>query len=187
MLFLLLAWFFLRRGDQDEKNMSLSAEIREWDERLVDTLELIYEQYSTQKMFASDLIFMVSDLALQKGATWLLKKHLELGNKIDAINLGNLFKHLEDLHIWESKLHVLQCLPFVEIPAGAKEKIEWFLRQCLPAENKFIRAWAYNGFYELSRAFPEYEAETRKLFEMALRDEAPSIQSRIRHIMNQGF
>ena len=62
-----------------------------------------------------------------------------------------------------------------------------FLRNCLVDNNKFVRAWAYNGFYELAVQYPEYEKETKQFFEMAMRDEAPSVKSRIRNIMKKGF
>ena len=53
--------------------------------------------------------------------------------------------------------------------------------------NKLVRAWAYNGFYEISRQYPEYKEETKKLFAMAMKDEAPSVKARIRNIMRTGF
>jgi len=65
--------------------------------------------------------------------------------------------------------------------------VEAFLKKCLVDDNKFIRAWAYNGFYELSVQYPEHKDETKQFFEMAMRDEAPSVKSRIRNIMKKGF
>jgi len=62
--------------------------------------------------------------------------------------------------------------------------VEIFLRVCLLDNNKFVRAWAYKGFYELAVQYPK---ETRQFFEMAMRDEAPSVKSRIRNIMKKGF
>ncbi len=51
----------------------------------------------------------------------------------------------------------------------------------------FLRAWSYNVFYELSMQYPEHKKETKKLFEMAMKDEAPSVKSRIKNIMKKGF
>ncbi|VAW46017.1 hypothetical protein MNBD_GAMMA04-800, partial [hydrothermal vent metagenome] len=45
--------------------------------------------------------------------------------------------------------------------------------------------WAYNGFNELSVQYNEYRKETEAFFEMAMRDEAPSVRSRIRNILKQ--
>ncbi len=92
-----------------------------------------------------------------------------------------------EIEQWESKLHILQSFPFMPIPHSEKKKVEVFLRKCLVENNKFVRVWAYNGFYELAVQFPEYINETKQFFEMAMRDEAPSIQSRIRNIMKKGF
>ncbi len=66
-----------------------------------------------------------------------------------------------------------------------KKKVEGFLRECLIDNNKFVRAWAYNGFNELSIQYNEYRQETEQFFEMAMRNEAPSVRSRIRNIMKQ--
>ncbi len=61
------------------------------------------------------------------------------------------------------------------------------MRKCLEDDNKFVRAWAYNGFYELAKQYPEYRTEAGQLFEMALRDEAASVKARVRNVMKQGF
>jgi len=50
------------------------------------------------------------------------------------------------------------------------------------SENKFVRSWAYNGFYGLSRQYPEYIQETKQFFEVAMKDEAPSVKARIRNV-----
>ncbi|WP_286235611.1 hypothetical protein [Thalassotalea sediminis] len=60
-----------------------------------------------------------------------------------------------------------------------------FLRQTLTDQNNFVRAWSYNGFYELSRQHSMYKDETEQYFEMAMRDEAPSVKARIRNIMKK--
>jgi hypothetical protein len=60
-----------------------------------------------------------------------------------------------------------------------------FLRTCLADENKFVRAWAYNGFYLLSQQYPEYQQETEQFFAMAMRDEAASVKARIRNILKK--
>ena len=83
--------------------------------------------------------------------------------------------------------HILQCLPYLAIPKKDKDKVQRFLRKCLVEDNKFLRAWAYNGFYELAVQYPEHVEETKQFFEMAMRDEAPSVKARIRNMMKKGF
>ena len=40
---------------------------------------------------------------------------------------------------------------------------------------------AAQSLYEVSIQYPEYKKETKEFFEMALRDEAPSVKARIRN------
>jgi len=98
-----------------------------------------------------------------------------------------VFKLLPQFGHWETKLHILQCIPFLQIAKTEKKEVEAFLRKCLVDNNKFVRAWAYNGFYEISVQYPEYRNETKQFFDMAMRDEAPSVKARIRNIMKMGF
>ncbi|MCP4400146.1 MAG: hypothetical protein GY801_22915 [bacterium] len=61
-----------------------------------------------------------------------------------------------------------------------------FLKACLVDRHKFVKAWAYNGLYELATQHREYTEETQQLFDMAMRDEATSVKARIRNIMKKG-
>lgn len=62
-----------------------------------------------------------------------------------------------------------------------------FLRNCLISDNKFVRAWAYNGFYELALQYPAYKTEVKKFLDMAMKDEAASVKARVRNILKRGF
>ncbi len=167
--------------------MSLQKEIESWDGKSIRDISEIYDRHCHNEEFKSDLLRLAGDPVTQKGSTWLLKHHLE--NDINPSNreLADIYNKLDVLEHWESKLHVLQSLPFLTIPKNHKNKVEIFLRACLMENNKFVRAWAYNGFYELAVQYPEYVQETREFFEMAMRDEAPSVKSRIRNILKKGF
>lgn len=167
--------------------MNLLLAIEQWDGKSAKVIGDIYNRYCLDEQFSADIINAMSNDSQQKGATWLLKHHLESGNKIEARAVGQVFKQLMALGSWESKLHILQCLPYLLITKSHKNKVELFLRECLMDSNKFVRAWAYNGFYELSVQYTEYREETQQIFEMAMRDEAPSVKSRIRNIMKKGF
>ena len=93
---------------------------------------------------------------------------------------------LDKLEHWETKLHILQSIPFMPIEITERKKVDAFLRETLTDPNKFVRAWSYNGFYELAMQHSEYLNETKQFFEMAMRDEAASIKARIRNIMKKG-
>ena len=167
--------------------MSIELEIEQWDGKSANDIGKIYCSHCHDALFTSKIIELIGNESLQKGATWLLKRYLENENEISKVEISDIYKNLTTLEQWESKLHILQSLPFIPIPKSKKKKVEVFLRKCLIDNNKFVRAWAYNGFYELAVQFPEYKSETKQFFEMAMRDEAPSVKSRIRNIMKKGF
>jgi len=167
--------------------MTIQDEMAAWDGKSAHDIGKIYNGFNKQTGFPGNVIALMAQANCQKAASWLLKHHLENDNKISQLETKSIFKLLNTLDHWESKLHVLQSLPFLNIPNAYKTALEQFLRECLTETNKFVRAWAYNGFYELAKQYPEYEEETRLFFDMAMRDEAPSVRARIRNLLKQGF
>lgn len=167
--------------------MSLEYEIANWDGKSSDDINAIYNLHGEEKSFDANVIAFAQSSELQKGATWLIKRYLEEGHKIEATISSVLFDLLPKLEHWQSKLHILQCLPYLKIGNNAKHNVYVFLQQCLIDDNKFVRAWAYNGFYVISLQYREYIQETKLFFDMAMRDEAPSVKARIRNIVKKGF
>jgi len=167
--------------------MSIEQEIKSWDGKSSSYIGAIYDRYDNSDDFIQNIIQLSGVQELQNGATWLLKRYCEGGQKIEKNQVAKIFGLLSKLVHWETKLHVLQCLPYIVIANSGKKEIEFFLRECLTDENKFVRAWAYNGFYVLSMQHSEYIEETKQFFEMAMRDEAQSVKARIRNITKQGF
>ncbi|NOX92931.1 MAG: hypothetical protein GXP18_10930 [Gammaproteobacteria bacterium] len=167
--------------------MSIKLEIAQWDGKSTNDIGEIYHRHCHDSSLTTVIITLVADEALQKGATWLLKRYLENENRLMDTEIAKIYDHLSILTQWESRLHILQCFPFMPILKSRKKKVESFLRDCLLDNNKFVRAWAYNGFYELAVQYPEYKKEACQFFEMAMRDEAPSVKSRIRNILKKGF
>ncbi len=167
--------------------MSLALEIRQWDEASVAYLQAVYQRHSERAGFVSDVVEFLGDCALQKGASWLLKRYLQAGKPISGADTAMVFGRLHAIEHWQSKLNLLQSLSFMEIGEMQRKSVEAFVRHCLADDNTFVRAWAYDGFYRLAMQYPEYENEVKLFFDMALRDEAPSVKARIRNIMKEGF
>lgn len=167
--------------------MSMKQEIASWNGKSSDDIGTVYIRYSGDDSFVRQLIELSSQADLQKGATWLLKHYLEDNRKLETGGISVILKLLLQLESWEAKLHILQCIPYMPIGKVDRKGVEVFLRKCLADNNKFVRAWAYNGFYEIALQYPEYEEEAKKFFEMALRDEAPSVKARVRNIVKKGF
>lgn len=143
----------------------------------------VFNRHGSKKDFVGNLIELIENDELQKGATWLLKAYTDQGSKFSKSESNKILSRLSSLHSWEAKLHVLQCLPSISISAKHKQSLEYFIRFALIDKNKFVRAWSYNGFYLLSQKYSEYEEEAKKFLEMAMRDEAASVKARIRNIL----
>lgn len=167
--------------------MHIEQEIASWDGKSAANIKAIYDAHKTESNFADTIVALSLTKACEKGATWLLKAWLEAGNKLEQPQIAKVYGSLDQLKHWEAKLHVLQSIPFMSIADAESGNVYNFLMLTLTDQNKFVRAWSYNGFYELSRYHSRYKNVTKQYFEMAMRDEAPSVKARIRNIMKKGF
>ncbi len=167
--------------------MNIKQALHSWDGKSAIDIKAIYDQYSLEENFVNDILELSQSQPYEVGTTWLLKAWLEEGNKLSSSQVSQLYKSLNHLEHWEAKLHMLQSMPYMPMANSIKNKVYQFLKITLMDQNKFVRAWTYNGFYELSQQYPEYLEETKQFFEMAMRDEAASVKARIRNIMKKGF
>ena len=161
----------------------LQHKIEGWDQKSAEAIREIYDQHHLDNGFTADTIELIASRSAESGATWLLKENFERGNMLTTEETHQLFLNLPALHQWSSKLHILQCLPYLQINSEDKARVELFIRECLLEKNKFVRAWAYNGFYLLGQQHQEYQQEASKLLEVALEIEAPSVKARIRNLL----
>ena len=167
--------------------MLSEQEIAAWDGKSAADIRSLYDSHASETTFADTVIALSFTQASQIGATWLLKTWLEGGNALEQGQVSTIYASLDQLKYWEAKLHVLQSIPFMPITEVQSNNVYSFLRLTLTDHNKFVRAWSYNGFYGLSHQHSRYLNETKQYFEMAMRDEAPSVKARIRNIMSKGF
>jgi len=163
---------------------ALSEEIDSWDGRSVAALQSTYERHGAEEDFVATILSHVGRVASQRAATWLLKKHVEAGHSLSAAECRTVLGVLSDQDHWESKLHVLQCLPYLEIGEDDCAGLEKFLKACTKSEKKFVRAWAYNGFNELASRFPRYREEVDRMLARVGTSEAASVRARIRNILS---
>lgn len=168
--------------------MALRDEIAGWDSKSADAISDIYQRYADRESFLDDIVDFLNEPALQPGATWLLKHHLEDGRSGLDLHLNDrIYAALPGLQHWASKLHVLQCLPHMTIPSKRSKDLEVFLRACLTDTNKFVRAWSYGAFHALAAQHREYRDEATQIFARALSEEAPAVRARVRQVVKRGF
>lgn len=167
--------------------MNIKQALASWDGKSAEDIKAIYDAHHADSDFADTIIALSLTEAYEKGATWLLKAWLEAGNELEQSQIETIYGSLDQLNHWEAKLHVLQSIAFMPISDAASINLYAFLKASLTDPNKFVRAWSYSGFYELSRQHSQYIDETTQYFEMAMRDEAPSVKARIRNAMKKGI
>lgn len=165
--------------------MTLKSAIETWDGQSAAALCRIHDQHKDDPELAQALIELIGSLRYRMAATRLLKRHLESGGAVpDLAGVArSLFSKLDKIEHWECRLNILQCLPYLPFDDDSIAEVERFLRVCLADHNRFVRAWAYNGFHLLSRQHPRFSAEAGVILEAGLRDEPASIKARIRQCL----
>lgn len=167
--------------------MCMEQEIANWDGKSASDIGEIYLRYQDEPFLTASLVELSQKPGLQKGTTWLLKRHFENGKAVSTTEVSAMFKLMSKINHWEAKLHILQCLPYISIRNSEKKIVEGFLRKGITDANKLVRAWAYSGFYELANQYDEYKLEARQLLDMAMKDEAASVRARGRKILKEDF
>ena len=165
--------------------MSIQCDLTDLTDPSVDNLQAIYDRHADDPTLATQLVLLLADPELQKPASWLLRRSLEAGQTLSVKEAQPLFRSLAGLVDWETRLQVLQSLPYLTIGKRDVKPLEAFLRDCLAGKNKFVRAWAYHGFHELALQHDRFQTEVDHLLAQALEDEAASVQARVRNILQQ--
>ncbi len=171
---------------------AFEAEIAGWDGRSTAVIQAVFDRNRHHDFFLDAVLELSARPRVQVGATWLLKRFLETGGADADAAIGSrvaatLWSQLDNLEHWAATLHVLQCMPFLPISSEDVQPVESFLRACVEGDVKFVRAWAYSGFYELAVRHPAYQDDVQRLLEGALETEAASVRARIRNVMQRGF
>ena len=166
--------------------MSLKSDIEAWDGQSAAALCRIHETHRDNPELAPELVELIGSLRYRMAATRLLKRHLEAEIPLPDPHAvaRELFARLDKLEHWECRLNVLQCLPHLPLDDDGVAAVEQFLRTCLADGNKFVRAWAYNGFHWLAGRQPRFAEEAAAILDAGLRDEEASIRARIRKCLD---
>jgi hypothetical protein len=166
----------------------LSNDIAAWDGKALPPIEGMYARHHASPRFLADTIALFGDQTCDRGATWLVKRHIENGHAVSAALTRKIVAQLKRLDHWEAKLHVLQILPSLPVAAKDAEEVAAWVRGCLTDDATFVRAWAYNGLHALAAQHSAYQAEARTTLPAALRQDQPaSVKVRIRKALEARF
>ena len=119
--------------------------------------------------------------ALQVGATWVIKHLAERGNAPTGRWAARAIDLLEQVQASDAVLHLLQTLPYLEIPADRQAGLRRTFYRLIGSKRAFIRAWAFNGLGVLAARNPELRSEVEALFDAAAERETAAVRVRIRH------
>lgn len=97
----------------EEIKLTLQQVLSGGEEQQVATLKSIYRQQQGREHFVRDLLSLLGVEAYQKAASWLLKHHIEQGNALTDQEMWVLAENMQPIYDWESRLHLLQILPWV--------------------------------------------------------------------------
>lgn len=169
------------------RRSSLERDIRDWDGKSADAIQMVYDAYSESSDFVDQLISMLVSVDLQDGATWLIKRYVEEHGRLGAARERALYRSASSLEPWGARLHVLQCIPHLPIPKASIDTVGEFVRDNLDSQKTFVRAWAYGALHALAERDARFEDEARRRFEKARVSESASVRARLRRLGVEGF
>ena len=162
--------------------MSLEDDIKQWDGKSKSDISDVYGKYSSADDFLNELFKIATHVHCSEGATWLIKHALEQKAELNDDHINSFCELIKGALPWQSILHILQILPFIIVSEEHKHEMMAFVRDNTEHENKFVRAWAYNGLYELANTYPEYRDGLSIVFDAAEETEPAAIKARIRNV-----
>ena len=169
--------------DVKEIKVDLVNCLRAWDGSSVDPLQEVYRHYGTHSRFLPLLTQELGKETTGRPSSWLLKHYFEANRDVPEEVALIVFSHLDNLKHWEEKLHILQCFQYLPLEVADKNQLVLFIENCLTEKNKFVRAWAYNGYFLLAQRYPDMQVAVTDLLDKALEEEAASVQARIRALL----
>lgn len=161
---------------------TLLAGIGAWNGKDTKVLETLFEDQRDAPDVPAELVHLCGDAALQRGATWLLKHHLERADApLSAALTRRHLAQLAGIEDWQAKLHILQYLDRLDLPEDAEPELSAFVEEALLSARTLVRAWGYSGLAVLARRFPHRRETTRQLLTSAKTSETTgSVKVRIR-------
>ena len=162
----------------------LEAQLQRVGGKHTDSLLRLAGKLSADGSTIDQLIALAerSDGPTQTAATWLLKHFRSRYVSFAPAQVTRLVEQLCSSGPWESRLHIMQMLSSLAIPAACTKQVFRSLVVALSERNKFVRAWAYTALHSLASQHRGYAAEVIPLLDQASRDNAASIRARIRQL-----
>jgi len=168
-----------------DEMLNLEGALTAWDGKSGARIAAVYDAHSDRTGFLARLLTLLPEPRHQIGVTWLLKRYLEKQGTVSPLDVVRIYQQFPGVADWEARLHLLQSVPHLPIACQQKQTVAMFLRAGLESDKKFVRAWSYSGFFDLSAQHEEFENEMIDLVTYALAHEPASIQARLRQVLKK--
>jgi len=166
-------------SNSDKKE--LISSLLDWDEKHTEYLKRIYSEHSGHPNFINLVIdLFLNHTGLDHSTSWLIKHHVDMQGNLNTQDITNVLSNLKNLSYWGSTLHILQIIPKVELKKDLAEKIEIEVFKKLKSDNTFVRASAYEAYFEIVKLIPELKNEFRAICVDALEREKASVKVKIK-------
>jgi hypothetical protein len=172
---------------QKEFILNLIESLQEFDGKRTSTLERLSVSMPRNDDSLTQLLAVAEhdDTTLQVGATWILKRWLEDGVPQIEKSAADLVRLLKHATCWEVRLHLLQMLASMRIPARSMGSLKTLLPGLLVDENKLVRAWALSVLAEVADKSEASRADAISTIRHAENDDAASVRARVRQIQKR--
>lgn len=162
----------------------VAAAIAEYDGKASDSLASIAARIDPSPAVLQGLCDLVcsDDARIQSASSWLLRRYVSAGAILSQMQTEQALTILTASCHWEARLHILQMMGDLTLPASRVEQLWLTLIEQTTDGNKFIRAWSYHGLAVVADQHPPYREPALTLLAAADQDEAASVRARIRRI-----
>lgn len=161
---------------------ALSQALFDFDGKSTAPLERFAADHSADESLLAALCDFAGsdDHNVQAAATWLLKRFGASSAQLSPGQCETLLGLLMQDTGWLSRLHLLQMMDALIVPASLAEPLMEALSAQATGANAFIRAWSVHGAAALADQHPAYRDWALDLLAAAEQDAAASVRARIR-------
>ncbi|MCA9066440.1 MAG: hypothetical protein KDA96_25405 [Planctomycetaceae bacterium] len=167
--------------------MNLIEALQNFDGKRTSELERLSASLPRNDDSVAQLLAVAEhdDTTVQVGSTWILKRWLEEGSPQVEKSAANLVRLLKHATYWEVRLHLLQMLTSLRVPARSLSGLKRLLTRLLTDDNKFVRAWSLSVLAEIADQSEAMRRDVISTIEDAENDEAASVRARVRQIQKR--
>ena len=168
-------------------SLNLIESLRQFDGKRTDALEHLNSRLPRNDDTVRQLLAIAEhdDARLQVAATWILKKWLDDGTPPVEKSAETIVQLLKSAACWEARLHLLQMLVALRIPARSITVLVQQMPDLLADDNKFVRAWALSVFAQIADQREEFRPDVNLRIDAAGNDDAASVLARVRQIQKR--